>query len=1546
MKEHIHLPELYIDTHKLQEYLKGLYGLKLEEIKEENTMNQNPELDFDYITQYLKNKGWGDTVINEFENFEKSSFYNNPSDAEKYAKQMHNYLYALSTRKIEEKNEFAKGGEFQLYTIKNKLYKSDSGLGGKYTVRYEGTKQGKHLYRVMNPGFAKIELLIPEEEIKKKIELIYDKGGNIDKSWNRKEVEKLVYTLGQNAYRFKDDKHIRSQGDYGQVNFEIKDDPKVLYAYFETPEKAQEVVNLFTQTSTPPYEFVWDSAGRTDTVKIGFSRETDIESIHKQGGALKEGIKIEKEHKDLYKKLKNRLKKEGVLMPISEKEFYSTIAKAHLKEEKNYYDLLKKYVENKKDGGELTPSEQTIKDIISELKENNYIVNEPNHYYNKYNIGPFTFWYIYEHAKDEKFAQQIYDTMQEEKYIMQNEKGGEVGNIIPSEITKYSFKKLQSLFYLSDSNNPNVKSRHDAEKILTQIGFYDKEGHINEILSKKYTTSDGKTLQDLSDWVETQMAKGGDINDPVLLRIRAERLANKTDNEKKKINFNKRIYGKHREQIENEIRALQQEIKDLQQEKKQLFIEQEIEAGTKGDKWSDIDANRYGELLNTIETKIENLQKKLISKQGKLLYAKGGDIKNIIIPSIIKKEDLGEYEYIGGGNKELEEYIGLSSPNVALFKLDNYVGIVPSSNMKEWILFPKEYFKYNGEYTWYKEDINIDDFKDLPIKIVGQEKENTMQEGVNIGYNIIIPEYINFKQFPYKEAIFQPNTLEYIALNSLNENEWEHYLLYLANNNDNISIEYNNKEDEFVITNSTGEGTFLGTPVYRKGGRTPKGGTKAQEKVHEVMKEFKNKTLTDRWGHRITDRDQAIAIALSKAGLSRDRHDYNDGRRMKKGGNIDYDYLTKKFAEGGMNDSLILMFKNSSKDYERLINDPTTPTNIVKNLKEKKKWIDERIAAYDRRERKKAKKEPIEPQVTAVEEKVEEVIVIEEPRTVGKRAHSNIFERIREEKSKVAKEGGYYIDIEKAYRVKVKDAMWYRKIKPISERVPGTDKVRLIVKNEEDLDFAYKMYSKFAKKMGKKPKAKEDITGVFKLSFKHGASLKTNKMSKGGSSIKGYTLAQLKQLKQGDKVISSFTRGTNEGSFILLEPFKKDKHLSDATGSEFYTAYALSNDKDKYLVQIDWQDYGQGTSKLDIDDGWSDDWINMSNFKKNSIAKKFNLRKEQLPQEEYAKGGELKNYKDSYGNPYSEQQVWDFWSVKQKAHFLKYHAHLFTSAKFKDIGLDRPATWKDIAKYNDYVELPHLAKMALREHIEEGQYAKGGKINLPIEKAEKEYNELKRFFDKLEEEQCKQPTQEEIDQLSKEMKDFQQQQEEYKKMSEEEKKKYDEMINELNYKEFEQQVELGDKFKRKEDLRLYLLSLKYPMGKLHYYSDSFTFNKQDPTMGTKYTITDNKGKSISFAEHWGTMEIDIPGEKTFTYSDTEKEGANVFQINKAIAKYFGIKSFDITKMGEFIRQENHYYPEDPMGSPSMYMAKGGKLPSGQELKDLFTKVNEDAKKTG
>ena len=86
----------------------------------------------------------------------------------------------------------------------------------------------------------------------------------------------------------------------------------------------------------------------------------------------------------------------------------------------------------------------------------------------------------------------------------------------------------------------------------------------------------------------------------------------------------------------------------------------------------------------------------------------------------------------------------------------------------------------------------------------------------------------------------------------------------------------------------------------------------------------------------------------------------------------------------------------------------------------------------------------------------------------------------------------------------------------------------------------------------------------------------------------------------------------------------------------------------------------------------------------------------------YAKGGSIpNNYKGK-----TPEQVWNEWSVEQRGHFLDDHLGILGDNK------------KAISKYR-YNELPdsfgntpiHFLKERLKQHIEEGQYAKGGGIS-------------------------------------------------------------------------------------------------------------------------------------------------------------------------------------------------------------------------------------------
>jgi len=111
-----------------------------------------------------------------------------------------------------------------------------------------------------------------------------------------------------------------------------------------------------------------------------------------------------------------------------------------------------------------------------------------------------------------------------------------------------------------------------------------------------------------------------DINDPILINSRASRDKASRDKAELKKRLAKRVYGKKREEIENEIWEINLELKDLYREEREAFGEQDAEAGQKGQDWSDDDANRYGKIFNEIHDKIEELLVKREKLEAKLAW--------------------------------------------------------------------------------------------------------------------------------------------------------------------------------------------------------------------------------------------------------------------------------------------------------------------------------------------------------------------------------------------------------------------------------------------------------------------------------------------------------------------------------------------------------------------------------------------------------------------------------------------------------------------------------------------------------------------------------------------------------------------------------------------------------------------------------------------------------------------------------------------------------------------------------------------------------------
>lgn len=98
-------------------------------------------------------------------------------------------------------------------------------------------------------------------------------------------------------------------------------------------------------------------------------------------------------------------------------------------------------------------------------------------------------------------------------------------------------------------------------------------------------------------------------NDPVLMALRAAKDTRQKNLKAYAASMKKRVYGKKREDLVDRLETLNDDLLDLYKQKKQAFIDMELDAGEKGSSWSDQDANEYGDMLNSIDEKIDSLIK-------------------------------------------------------------------------------------------------------------------------------------------------------------------------------------------------------------------------------------------------------------------------------------------------------------------------------------------------------------------------------------------------------------------------------------------------------------------------------------------------------------------------------------------------------------------------------------------------------------------------------------------------------------------------------------------------------------------------------------------------------------------------------------------------------------------------------------------------------------------------------------------------------------------------------------------------------------------------
>ena len=148
-----------------------------------------------------------------------------------------------------------------------------------------------------------------------------------------------------------------------------------------------------------------------------------------------------------------------------------------------------------------------------------------------------------------------------------------------------------------------------------------KKKAIREFPQLKGMDGTDEWLEEIySQAIKESVNEGIDFNDPVLVALRASKEDRKKKVEAQKERMKKRVYGKQREKMEDDLWSISQDLKDAYAERRNIYDDMESEAGEKGDSWTDDDANRYGSRLNLVDAEIESLIKKRQEIETKLAY--------------------------------------------------------------------------------------------------------------------------------------------------------------------------------------------------------------------------------------------------------------------------------------------------------------------------------------------------------------------------------------------------------------------------------------------------------------------------------------------------------------------------------------------------------------------------------------------------------------------------------------------------------------------------------------------------------------------------------------------------------------------------------------------------------------------------------------------------------------------------------------------------------------------------------------------------------------
>jgi hypothetical protein len=188
---------------------------------------------------------------------------------------------------------------------------------------------------------------------------------------------------------------------------------------------------------------------------------------------------------------------------------------------------------------------------------------------------------------------------------------------------------LTESFHMPDGTPIGVDKNHQPvanEGYMSELDLIRQESSSLQDFIKKAKAEFPKIakMKDADEFLKeiwnVSASMNENINDPILMAIRASKDDRKKAVAAQKERMKKRIYGKKREALEDQLWDISRDLKDAYAERRNIYDDMEAEAGEKGNDWSDDDANRYGSRLNLVDDEIETLLQRRQTIELKLSY--------------------------------------------------------------------------------------------------------------------------------------------------------------------------------------------------------------------------------------------------------------------------------------------------------------------------------------------------------------------------------------------------------------------------------------------------------------------------------------------------------------------------------------------------------------------------------------------------------------------------------------------------------------------------------------------------------------------------------------------------------------------------------------------------------------------------------------------------------------------------------------------------------------------------------------------------------------